>query len=827
MKKRITTAFAIACMMLLSGVLTACGGDVKIKLSTENNVTTLKPGESTQIIMDVENEDVVLAIVDGEEYATLSSEGVLTIKTDALAGEEVTTVAKLDDKVVSNELTITVGAIALTSLEATANKTEVQPGGTARLSYVATPNNSNENIEWKIIEGATLARISENTLIINDDATVGATIKVKAQADSMASNELTFTVAQASTEILYITANDEYMADADAPNATNIIIKVWKGIQEVTDKTIEFTVVSEGDFVALREDGYTCGITVIGHGTAKVRASIAGTSVYKDITVNCIKAPDQILAPAALVGKSSVISTGKGPSNAISNFKFQIDGTNACQDVAYTFEKYSSGEYATTQDVTLEDGVLTFANTGKYRVTATSTSGGVRTPARSIEFDVNEGVNVSTYESFKTNVETGNVVNIINMSETGDSQDYDLIPDAILRNTLGANPTYDEVCAVRDGIKVRVESKNVIINGNGYKLDLSGLKYYDVENKTGEGDKYFDWGNLITVTCTQAEKTLYDPSDDDENSGNKDLINEHKRTNLTKADYVVNINNLDITGSASVGGSIGDKVYDPTGDEDLSKLGSEFLIVDQNDKVDARLRSCFHRAMCIGDDGTFVPYQITIDNMNVSGFGVGLRLSHAVNSKVSNVYVGNCFSNGIEISASKITFENMTYGLCGAAGIEITPDSSGYAGLDFSSNQEVVFSGSISTSNVTDGTTPYMALWVASGATEGLSIANVIQGSMIASLGKNPFGDYELSSEDYYKISNVTNGNGQIAFIALIFNGEESNQSKLSYTNVDGGIINFNELEGVDTTHEYIQLDILNNLGSALLYNVNMYNSQN
>ena len=174
MKKRITTAFAIACMMLLSGVLTACGGDVKIKLSTEDNVTTLKPGESTQIIMDVENEDVVLAIIDGEEYATLSSEGVLTINADAVAGEEVTTVAKLDDKVVSNELTITVGAIALTSLTASANKTEIQPGGTARLSYAATPNNTNENIEWKIIEGSSLARISEDTLIIKDDATVGA-----------------------------------------------------------------------------------------------------------------------------------------------------------------------------------------------------------------------------------------------------------------------------------------------------------------------------------------------------------------------------------------------------------------------------------------------------------------------------------------------------------------------------------------------------------------------------------------------------------------------------------------------------------------------------
>ena len=616
-------------------------------------------------------------------------------------------------------------------------------------------------------------------------------------------------------------------ADADASSATNIIVKVWKGSQEVNDKTIEFAIVSGANCVTLEEDGYTCGITVTGHGTAVVRASIAGTSIYQDITVNCIKAPDQILAPAALVGKSGVISTGKGASNAISNFNFQIDGTNACQDIAYTFEKYTSGNYATTQDVALEDGVLTFANTGKYRVTATSTSGGVRNPARSIEFDVNEGVNVGTYESFKTNVEAGNIVNIINMTETGDSEDYDLIPDAIIRNTLGSNPTYNEVCAVRDGIKVIVESKNVIINGNGYKIDLSGLKYYNVANTTGEGDVYFDWGNLITVTCTQAEKTLYDPSREDENSGNEDLINEHKRTNLTKADYVVNINNLDITGSASVGGSIGDKVYDPTGDENLSKLGSEFLIVDKNQNVDARLRSCFHRAMCIGDDGTFVPYQITINNMNVSGFGVGLRISHAVNSKVSNVYVGNCFSNGIEISASKITFEDMTYGLCGAAGIEITPDSSAYAGLDFSSNQEVTFSGSISTSNITDGSTPYMALWVASGQTGGLPIANVIQGSMIASLGKDPFGEYELSADDYNKMSNVTKGNGQIAFIALIFNGEEVNQSKLSYSNVDGGIINFNEFEGVDTTHEYIKLDILNNIGSALLYNINMYNSQN
>ena len=63
-KKKICTAFAIACMMLVSGFAAACdGSSISVELSTENNITTLKPGESTQIIMDVENEDIVLDIM--------------------------------------------------------------------------------------------------------------------------------------------------------------------------------------------------------------------------------------------------------------------------------------------------------------------------------------------------------------------------------------------------------------------------------------------------------------------------------------------------------------------------------------------------------------------------------------------------------------------------------------------------------------------------------------------------------------------------------------------------------------------------------------------
>lgn len=811
-KRKFCTALVMSCMMLVSGFAAACDSEsIQVEISTENNVTTLKPGESTKIIMDVENDDIVLDIIDGEEYATLSSNGVLTIKENVLAGEVVTTVAKLDNKVVSNELDITVGAVALTALTISANKNDVVPGSAVTLSYVATPTNANEKIEWKIVDGAEHASIIGNTLIIADTALAGTIIKVKAQAESMSSEELTFTVGQASSEVAFLSLNDKYVVDNGASTLTAINVEVYDGTgTTVADKTIEYSIISGADVLDLNPEGYSCELNVLGHGTAKVRVSIAGTTTYKDVDVNCIKAPEQILAPVALADKAGIeFHSGFGTNNAINNFEFQTTGSNVCQEMTYKFEKLNNTTYETTTNVTLVNDTLTFAEVGTYKITARSNSGSVSEVSHEMVFHVNEGVNVSTYEEFKANAEAGKIVNIFNMAQTGNTGEYDLIPAVILNNTLGNEPTYQEISNAIADMSVRIIHKNTFINGNGYKLDVSGLKYYNVINPTGDGDLYRDYGNLIDIDCNQEYKTAY-----------KGVARQ-----LTQADFIVSINDLEVVGNASVGGNIGDKIYNADSDQTLEKLMTEHLVIDDDSNPAGKLRSSFNRGIEIGGDQEFVAYQVSINNVKVSGFSAGVRISHAVNSKMSNAYVGNCFTNGIEVSASEMCFENMTYGLCGAAGIEITPDNCTKSGLHFNSKQTITFAGDISTTNLNNGSTPYMKIWA---ATElgGTTVAQIIQGSMLASIYKESYNnDVTPNEDDIKKMSNAKTTNGDIAFVALMFNGKtEKNESILAYANFDAnGIIDFGDIQAENDNHTYITLT-LGTFGTALLYNINELN---
>jgi hypothetical protein len=198
-----------------------------------------------------------------------------------------------------------------------------------------------------------------------------------------------------------------------------------------------------------------------------------------------------------------------------------------------------------------------------------------------------------------------------------------------------------------------------------------------------------------------------------------------------------------------------------------------------------------------------------------------MRLSHAVNSNISNTYVGDCFVNGLEVAASEITFTNMTYGLCGAAGIELTPERYQYAGLNFSKNQTITFAGSISIdrSSLNNGATPYLQLFAQA---NDIGITTIVNGSLIYALGGNPL-DPNPSMEDLQKMSNVITSisEPQMSIIALIFNGEEGNLSELKYSNeLNDGIVSFRDIE-VNDQHQYVELELLENLGRVLLFNLN------
>ena len=102
----------------------------------------------------------------------------------------------------------------------------------------------------------------------------------------------------------------------------------------------------------------------------------------------------------------------------------------------------------------------------------------------------------------------------------------------------------------------------------------------------------------------------------------------------------------------------------------------------------------------------------------------------------------------------------------------------------------------------------------------GMTIPQVLSGSMIAELGGNPLENPNPTPEQQVKMSNATNTEGQFGLIALIFEG--SNPSQLLYSNaLDDGIINFADITSANDPHQYIELTLAHNFGRALLFNLN------
>ncbi len=131
---------------------------------------------------------------DCGEYASIDG-NVITVSSDAVTGREIKVKAVAGDKE-SNVLTFTVGYPLESITAKLAGSGNINPGSSATLSAELFPQNAtNGSYEWRITEGAEHAEIIGNdTLRIKSGATLGATVKVKAVAGDIESNEITVTV---------------------------------------------------------------------------------------------------------------------------------------------------------------------------------------------------------------------------------------------------------------------------------------------------------------------------------------------------------------------------------------------------------------------------------------------------------------------------------------------------------------------------------------------------------------------------------------------------------------------------------------------------------
>ena len=170
-----------------------------------------------------------------------------------------------------------------------------------------------------------------------------------------------------------------------------------------------------------------------------------------------------------------------------------------------------------------------------------------------------------------------------------------------------------------------------------------------------------------------------------------------------------------------------------------------------------------------------------------------------------------------------MTFKNMKFESCGASAIELIPPHSNAAGGVSGTNQHITFDGYFDMSKnlikiEKDGeglkqTTQFFEHYNVAGTSVPVIISSVL-------------------SQYNDRISHLLGSDNKVGFVSFILADMTSfipNDSMYSYPDsedVNRGIINADKLptNGIDTTHQYIELNVKVNgmdIGKVILYNRN------
>lgn len=736
---------------------------------------------------------VTWTLVEGADAASIVGD-VLVINSDA-ADNATIKVKAVSGSIESNVLTFTVDVpdtvIPLTSLAISAPVTgEVTRGSSIALEQTKTPANSTDVVTWAIVAGSDYATMAGNVLVINPNAAGGTVISVKAVSGSIESNTLTFTVAFSQEEInnsRYFMSFDEETITFDKNGLFTPLLNVTVynfNFEEITDCTIDYAIQSGSEFISLTPNGYACTLTALGHGEATISATIRGTSVTETATVKVIVPPQAINLPEMFRERPNLnysFSMKNPDTQAAYTLPFTATpyGELVCQDMLVTFTHAdgSTGDAVATYT----NGAITFLKEGLVTATVSSNSGSRHETTVSYKFNVNRGYNISTFEELVAlggNASyTGSLpINFVVTSKpigADKTYGYDIVPATALK--AKADQTIDEI---KSSTHAAFVNKGVIIHANRHKIDASQLRV-PTSNELVANDSWSSPGNLLEIIPYSA-------------------------TQLTDiAAYTVEINDLTVIGNAPIN-------YET---ESASPFG------------------VYYRGIKIGgesNDNAPANYRLTMNNVSVEAFRTGMRLMHVVYGQVNNAKVDNCFGNGFEIGSSIINLQNITYGACGAVGIEVVPQDSDKAGVNQNQPQQITFSGVTNFTFMNSIDNNKQTVYMSNYNLGGLSVPAILQGAI----------EYnQLTPYQYNHIVNMQEGEnfGTVGYVTFQFNdigAGKPNVSQIIYPAwQEGGIINAKDLptSGIDTTHQYIELDMtlsVPNMGvvpAGKAYFVNLY----
>ena len=759
-----------------------------------------------------------------------------------------------------------------TSIAVTSSTENVLPGQSALLQKTTRPANANAAITWKITEGASLAGISGDVLVVNADAPVGSTIKVQAVCGTIASNELTFTVGYPITSITAsaIGSTSLNKGGMGALNAFVTPANATGYTWVITEGASYATIAANSNMLVVNADAPT-GATI------KVKA-VCGAVESNEVVFTVLPSQDEI--------QDEIDKNTYFISLSADNFILDLKGSSAPILSAEILNL--KGELITDKSLimTVKEGAqfLSLTQKGSDCYFTALGHGEAVVEVRIVGTNIVETADVKVIvppdavklpEVFaeRTQLSDGYSFSMIN-PDTGAFEKLPFAP-AILGNGACTDLSFsfmhesgasgDEVAVYENGAITFKKTGKVIVtvsSASGSKVEAKTsytfninegynvhnfaeardlmkspkytgqqINFVILEKPDGSATGYSYGYDLVPPTALKplSEQTVYDILHEDLNrllatnkglyiNGNNHKINGSQLRVFTYDEYTAYRQAIGVQADLPYNHSILAAESTAKGVYrldlyDIEVVGNCPIDYDRSlykaDKDGARVVGAYMKGINIGTYSMGTKYYISADNLTASAFDTGVSLLGIVeNGKVSNIYTYNCYNCGIAVRSSIVTLENLKFGPCGATGIEMAAEECSTAGLKDNENQKVTITGTIDASQNLNAGNTN---YFNNYDVGGATIPEIINGN-VAKIHEAFGGAAGLGD---IAVGHIRNGNGEFIFVALTFMNTttfQPNTSTVTYPEyLSGGIIDIANLPtdgSVDTTHQFIRMPI-------------------
>lgn len=663
-KKLLIAVFMFAIVMPL--LLTGCKDDKSIKIWQEEGISEVKRGQ--ELVISITPTKIELSNIDFvvEGSAVITNDGKLTVNNDAIVGSEIKVTASSEqDKVTSNELVFVVVDLKPTAINITTSATVITKNSTIDLGIETTPSYatindvtfSTDSEIAEIIDGKLKIKSNADSSKLIDQTPINITATLTADNSITSTIQVKYVVAQKLSVIMASSqAIDIHNTDTPKLNFTPYnedlieLDRVYTNYAyESSDESVA-TVTNNGE-IKPHKHGKT-DITITYRDNSSIKTTIP---VYIIATPNAITFDATKTSTHIFDKKEMYYSIADPTLLKLDLLGTDFNGVQTSQKFKYEF---SNENLDTSESIaTVANNEITFKKTGDIKVKITSDSsidGLEKLPSTVAEktlecvIHVNNGKNIRTVSELQSFADSTNDQSVSTINILNNLYLTDTDNFGKETDISGLETIYHK------GLHFL---GSTYIFGNGYTLDASQLTCLDSDNKED-----FHKGKTIL------EFSRYD-----------------------NGIFTAQIKDFNLKGSVTTS-----KQYKNFYSRAIHIHGQYFQDITNYDNTQTY---------------GYVKDMI-IDNVNIDGFGVGMRINHAVDGLIKNTSIQNCYSNGIESDQNIITLQDIHLGQVGAFGIEVTPDDlngaktnnpRGTAGIHYNETPRIDFKGSIISDNYNNG----------------------------------------------------------------------------------------------------------------------------